>query len=112
VDVLRRRCNSASSPDYAISGEAREAGFPARPSSPLDETVREIAAQHGASPAQIRLAWTLLHQGPNVLAIPGTGSLAHLEENLAAGQIELGAPQSAALEDAGRRRQQAAVAAG
>jgi pyridoxine 4-dehydrogenase len=86
-------------PYYAISGEAREAGFPARASLPLDETVREIAAQHGASQAQIRLAWTL-HQGPNVLAIPGTSSLAHLEENVAAGRIELSREQLAALDDA------------
>jgi aryl-alcohol dehydrogenase-like predicted oxidoreductase len=96
-------------PYYAISGEAREAGFSARPSLPLDEAVAEIAAQHGASSARIRLAWTL-HQGPNVLAIPGTRRLAHLEENLAAGRIELSAQQLAALEDASRLQQQAAAA--
>jgi aryl-alcohol dehydrogenase-like predicted oxidoreductase len=95
-------------PYYAISGEAREAGFPARPGLPLDETVRAVAAQHEASPAQIRLAWTL-HQGPNVLAIPGTGSLAHLEENLAAGQIELSAQQLAALEAASRGQAETAA---
>jgi pyridoxine 4-dehydrogenase len=95
-------------PYYAISGEAREAGFPARPSLPLDETVTEIAGQHGASPAAIRLAWTL-HQGPNVLAIPGTSRLTHLEENLAAGQIELSAQQLSALEEASRLQQRAAA---
>lgn len=97
-------------PYYAIAGEAREAGFPARAALPLDRTVREIAARHGAGQAQIRLAWTL-HQGPNVLAIPGTSSIAHLEENVAAGGIELGAEQLAALEDASRRQHEAGAEA-
>jgi pyridoxine 4-dehydrogenase len=48
----------------------------------------EVARGHGVSPAQVRLAWTL-HKGPNVLAIPGTGNLAHLEENVAAGALRL-----------------------
>jgi aryl-alcohol dehydrogenase-like predicted oxidoreductase len=47
-----------------------------------------VAAAHGVSPAQVRLAWTL-HKGPNVLAIPGTGSLDHLAENVAAGALRL-----------------------
>ncbi|WP_305783787.1 aldo/keto reductase [Symbioplanes lichenis] len=42
-----------------------------------------VARRHGATPAQIALAW-LLRQGPNVLPIPGTASIAHLEENVAA----------------------------
>lgn len=90
-------------PYYAIAGEAREGAFATRPALQLDETVREIAARHGASHAQIRLAWTL-HQGPNVLAIPGTSSLAHLEDNVAAGRIELSTEQLAALEDASRQQ--------
>jgi aryl-alcohol dehydrogenase-like predicted oxidoreductase len=52
------------------------------------DAVTEIAAAHGATPAQIRLAWTLA-QGPHVLAIPGTGDPAHLEENVAAGAVRL-----------------------
>jgi aryl-alcohol dehydrogenase-like predicted oxidoreductase len=47
-----------------------------------------IARQHGASAAQIRLAWTL-HQGPHVLAIPGTGNPDHLAANEAAGGLRL-----------------------
>jgi pyridoxine 4-dehydrogenase len=70
---------------YAIAGDGRESGFDL---SPQDEAVAEVAAAHGASVAQIRLAWTL-HQGPNVLAIPGTSSLKHLEENVAAGDLHL-----------------------
>jgi pyridoxine 4-dehydrogenase len=48
----------------------------------------EVAARHGASPMQIALAW-LLHKSPVMLPIPGTSSLAHLEENVAAAAIEL-----------------------
>jgi pyridoxine 4-dehydrogenase len=48
----------------------------------------EIAARHGATPAQITLAW-LLRRSPAMLPIPGTLSLEHLEENLAALRIEL-----------------------
>jgi pyridoxine 4-dehydrogenase len=48
----------------------------------------EIADRHGASPSQIALAW-LLRRSPTTLPIPGTLSLAHLKENLAALQIEL-----------------------
>jgi aryl-alcohol dehydrogenase-like predicted oxidoreductase len=50
--------------------------------------VAEIAERHGASPAQITLAW-LLRRSPTTLPIPGTLSLGHLEENLAALDIEL-----------------------
>lgn len=50
--------------------------------------VAEIARAHGAGPAQVRIAWTL-HQGPHVLAIPGTGDPAHLTENIAAGALQL-----------------------
>jgi pyridoxine 4-dehydrogenase len=50
--------------------------------------VAEIAARHAATPAQIELAW-LLRRSPTILPIPGTLSLEHLKENLAALQIEL-----------------------
>ncbi|OXM71538.1 oxidoreductase [Amycolatopsis vastitatis] len=53
-----------------------------------DARVAEVARRHDVTPAQVRLAWTL-HQGPNVLAIPGTGDLAHLEQNVAAAALEL-----------------------
>jgi len=64
----------------------------ASPFGAADETgkdvVAEVAEAHGATPAQVRLAWTL-HKGPNVLAIPGTGDPAHLEENVAAAGLRL-----------------------
>ena len=58
--------------------------------------VAEIAARHGATPAQIALAW-LLRRSPIMLPIPGTLSLEHLKENLAALQIDLTAAEFDAL---------------
>jgi aryl-alcohol dehydrogenase-like predicted oxidoreductase len=55
-----------------------------RPGGPLDGA----AAEHGATPGQIALAW-LLARSPAMLVIPGTGSVAHLEENVAAASIRL-----------------------
>ena len=52
-----------------------------------------------ATPAQIRLAWTL-HQGQHVLAIPGTGRVDHLIENIASGAIRLSAADVSRLEAA------------
>ncbi|XVS62620.1 aldo/keto reductase [Actinosynnema sp. CA-299493] len=56
----------------------------ARPGGVLDAAAKE----HGATPAQLALAW-LLRKSPVVLPIPGTSSIAHLEENLAAARVEL-----------------------
>jgi pyridoxine 4-dehydrogenase len=50
--------------------------------------VQRVAEELGRTPAQIALAWTL-NLAPNVLLIPGTSSVAHLEENLAVAEIEL-----------------------
>ncbi len=60
--------------------------------------VREIAERHGATARQIVLAW-LLQRSPSIVPIPGTGSVAHLEENVAAAGLELGAEDRAALDD-------------
>ncbi|MDO3687125.1 aldo/keto reductase [Micromonospora sp. C28ISP2-4] len=56
----------------------------ARPGGPLDA----ISTAHGASPAQLALAW-LLRRSPVMLPIPGTSSVAHLEENVAAAEVQL-----------------------
>ncbi|MFG1740513.1 aldo/keto reductase [Micromonospora chalcea] len=56
----------------------------ARPGGPLDA----ISTSHGATPAQLALAW-LLRRSPVMLPIPGTSSVAHLEENVAAAEVEL-----------------------
>lgn len=58
--------------------------------------VREIADEHGATDRQLILAW-LLARSPMVLPIPGTGSLAHVDENLAAAAITLSADEVATL---------------
>jgi aryl-alcohol dehydrogenase-like predicted oxidoreductase len=55
-----------------------------------------IAGRHGASPAQIALAW-LLARSPVMLPIPGTGSVAHLEENWEARRIALSAEEMTAI---------------
>jgi pyridoxine 4-dehydrogenase len=62
--------------------------------------VVSIAARLGRSPAQIALAW-LLSFRPNILLIPGTSSVRHLEDNLAVADIELDAPAREALSSAG-----------
>ena len=64
-----------------------------QPGGPL----AEAAARHGASPSQLALAW-LLQRSPVLLPIPGTSSVAHLEENMAAAEIELTADEAAVLE--------------
>lgn len=61
-----------------------------------------VSRAHGASPAQVRLAWTL-QRGPHVLAIPGTGDPDHLEANAAAGALRLTADDLAALDSLHRR---------
>jgi len=62
----------------------------------LVDVVRRIAAQRGASPAQIALAW-LMAQDPWIVPIPGTTKLHRLDENLAAAEIELTASERATL---------------
>jgi pyridoxine 4-dehydrogenase len=74
--------------------------FPLRPRGP--SVLREIAARHGASRSQIKLAW-LLHRSPLVAPIPGTLSLEHLKENLAALEIELSSDDLEALSASGSR---------
>jgi pyridoxine 4-dehydrogenase len=65
----------------------------------LDEPlVKEIAAELGATAAQVGLAWLLAHD-PHVLLIPGTADPEHLRENLAAGSLELPAETIARLDD-------------
>jgi pyridoxine 4-dehydrogenase len=74
-----------------------DAGASARPGSALDT----IARKHGATPGQIALAW-LLKRSPVMLPIPGTGKVAHLEENVGAAAITLSAEEFATLDRAAR----------
>ncbi|MFX4293726.1 oxidoreductase [Streptomyces bohaiensis] len=99
-DGMVRACaadGTAFVPFYAVAGEGGEAGH----GGAQDARLREVARAHGASVAQIRLAWTL-HQGDHVLAIPGTGDPAHVAENVAAGAIRLSEEELRSL-DALRR---------
>ena len=61
-----------------------------------DNKLAELARKKGVTEAQLNLAW-LLHQSPLLLPIPGTSSVAHLQENLAAADIELSAEEMAYL---------------
>jgi pyridoxine 4-dehydrogenase len=70
-----------------------DAGASAKPGSALDA----IAHKHNASPGQIALAW-LLKRSPVMLPIPGTGKVAHLEENVGAAAIKLTDEEFAALD--------------
>lgn len=67
----------------------------ARPGGPLDS----IASSHGATPAQLALAW-LLKRSPAMLPIPGTSRVAHLEENTAAAEVDLTDQEFRILSDA------------
>ena len=63
--------------------------FPLGGFSPLQSsTLSDVAQQLGATPMQVALAW-LLRRAPNILLIPGTSSIAHLRENLAAAELDL-----------------------
>ena len=63
--------------------------FPLGGFTPLQSThLNEAASSLGVTPMQVALAW-LLHRSPNMVLIPGTSSVAHLEENLAAAELEL-----------------------
>lgn len=75
------------------------AGELAKPGGP----VAEIAAAHDRTTGQVALAW-LLARSPVMLPIPGTGSLEHLEENVAAAELELTSDELASLEKASADR--------
>ncbi|MFK0191458.1 oxidoreductase [Kitasatospora sp. NPDC090308] len=100
-DALVELCREqgvAFVPFYAIAAAGRQYGAGAEE----HPEVVEVARAHGASPAQVRIAWTL-HRGPHVLAIPGTGDPAHLEANVAAGGLRLSAAELARLDALHRR---------
>ena len=79
-----------------VLAACEQAGIAFLPWYPLDAgdlagaggPVEAIARERGATPAQIALAW-LLQRSAVTIPIPGTSSLAHLEENMAAGELEL-----------------------
>ncbi|MEU4215985.1 oxidoreductase [Actinoplanes sp. NPDC026623] len=86
---LSRREDDALVEACAAAGIAYVPFFPVGGFQPLAAArLDSVAARHGATVPQVALAW-LLARSPNILPIPGTGSPAHLEENVAAGLLEL-----------------------
>ncbi|CAN7262988.1 aldo/keto reductase family oxidoreductase [Acidovorax sp. LjRoot118] len=86
---LAHREDEALLTQLAAAGTAYVPFFPLGGFTPLQSGVlSDVAADLGATPMQVALAW-LLQRSPNILLIPGTSSVAHLEQNLAAAQLQL-----------------------
>lgn len=86
---LAHRDDDALVDALARDGIAYVPYFPLGGFSPLQSSIlSDVAARLGATPMQVALAW-LLHRSPNILLIPGTSSVAHLKENLAAAGLSL-----------------------
>ncbi|MGK5548735.1 oxidoreductase [Streptomyces sp. URMC 127] len=100
-DAFVRSCGEqgiAFVPFYAVAASGRETGA----SGTEHPEVLAVAGAHGASPAQVRIAWTL-HRGSHVLAIPGTGDPDHLASNVAAGELRLSEDDLAVLDSLHQR---------
>ncbi len=86
---LAHRADDALIDDLARETIAYVPFFPLGGFSPLQSSIlSDVATRLGATPMQVALAW-LLHRAPNILLIPGTSSIAHLRENLAAAELTL-----------------------
>lgn len=93
---LAHRNDDAFIDALAVQGVAYVPFFPLGGFSPLQsEALSDVAARLEATPMQVALAW-LLQRSPNILLIPGTSSVAHLHENLAAASLTL--PEDAVAE--------------
>lgn len=97
IVCVQNQYNLAHRDDDGLIDELARAGiaytpfFPLGGFSPLQSsTLSDVAARLGATPLQVALAW-LLRRSPNILLIPGTSSIGHLRENLAAAELELSA---------------------
>lgn len=94
---LSRRDDDPLVDACAEAGIAYVPFFPVGGFQPLTaKRLDAVAARHSATVPQVALAW-LLARSPNILLIPGTGSLAHLEENVAAGALSLSTEDIAEL---------------
>ena len=100
--------NVAHREDDALVDELARAGiayvpfFPLGGFTPLQSTaLNEVATRLSATPMQVALAW-LLKRAPNILLIPGTSSLGHLRENLAAASVKLPGDALTALDAIGK----------
>jgi pyridoxine 4-dehydrogenase len=97
IVCVQNMYNLAHRADEALVAALARDGIPYVPFFPLggftplqSTTLSEVARTVGATPMQVALAW-LLQRSPNLLLIPGTSSVAHLSENLAAVELELSA---------------------
>jgi pyridoxine 4-dehydrogenase len=95
VVCVQNNYNLAHRHDDALIDDLARQGIPYVPFFPLggftplqSSTLSSVAGRLGVTPMQVALAW-LLHRSPNILLIPGTSSVVHLRENLAAGQLTL-----------------------
>jgi pyridoxine 4-dehydrogenase len=86
---LAHRTDNALIDDLADNGIAYVPYFPLGGFAPLQSSIlSDVAQRVDATPMQVALAW-LLRRAPNILLIPGTSSVAHLRENLAAAELNL-----------------------
>jgi pyridoxine 4-dehydrogenase len=109
VVCVQNNYNVASRYDHDLVDRCAREGiaytpfFPLGGFTPLQSAVLDaVAARLGASPRQVALAWLLQHS-PTILLIPGTSSVAHLRENIAAATIELPADAAKELDRIGTR---------
>jgi pyridoxine 4-dehydrogenase len=86
---LAHREDDALINDLTATGTAYVPFFPLGGFTPLQSTaLSDVASRLGATPMQVALAWLLQH-APNILLIPGTSSVEHLQENLASADLDL-----------------------
>ena len=98
---LAHRDDDALIDELAAAGIAYAPFFPLGGFTPLQSTaLSDAAARLGATPMQVALAW-LLQRSPNILLIPGTSSVGHLRENLAAAELVLPSETVAVLDGIG-----------
>ncbi|MGA1857146.1 aldo/keto reductase family oxidoreductase [Azospirillum sp. 11R-A] len=99
---LVHRADDALIDDLAAKGIAYVPFFPLGGFSPIQSgLLSDVANRLGATPMQVALAW-LLNRAPNILPIPGTSSVRHLQENLAAADLVLPADALEALDKLGK----------
>jgi pyridoxine 4-dehydrogenase len=105
IVCVQNNYNLANRPDDTLIDDLARQGIAYVPFFPLggftplqSSTLSAVANRLGATPMQVALAW-LLHRSPNMLLIPGTSSVAHLRENLAAAQLTLPPETLAELDD-------------
>jgi aryl-alcohol dehydrogenase-like predicted oxidoreductase len=97
---VQNRYNATAREADPVLDACTERGLAFIPWAPIGSgdvsALASAAARHGVTPSQLALAW-LLHRSPVMVPIPGTSSVAHLEENIAAAAIELSPGDIAAL---------------